>query len=277
MNDSVPLLDPEAPRLIDGTGTAAELNKLADHLVDSGHLTREKADQALRDGHGVEPTRTRAPESTLVEDPNDVEAMFDAVHAPARPDQYALPQLAQPGQELTAEEVAQFDREARTWLSEAGFPREIGSALASEVARVGEHQRDANDQARAAYAAKEQQHLRGMWGAQYAQRLALARDLVRALDARHDGRISEYLEETGAGNSAFRCRDPCRACYRGTLGPLRTVRGRPGAAIRAPALSDRSGGVPSIRGRRCAYALPRSHSSRGGWRRACDAVPASAR
>jgi hypothetical protein len=36
-------------------------------------------------------------------------------------------------------ELKQFDTTARTWLAEAGFPKQLGNTLVNTIAKVAEH------------------------------------------------------------------------------------------------------------------------------------------
>jgi hypothetical protein len=173
------------------------LRGLADHLVEHGGMTREDADRALREGHGVEPG-TVAPVDPD-EEPGEV-AMAEALEHGARPEEYRLPRLMEPGAQLTPEVVA-FDKQAREWLAEAGLPREIGTFVATEVAKVAEATKDATEAQCTAYRMEQEGQLRRMWGSDFDRKVALARQLVAQVEAKRPG-IVEYLEATRAGDCA---------------------------------------------------------------------------
>ena len=178
-------------------GTPQQLVELMDGEVAAGRLTREKADAMLR-ADGVEPPARKAEEALFVP-PDEAETTAEVFPA-ARPEDYRMPRLTQGSEELTQEHI-EFDRQARTWLAAAQFPREIGSAVADEVARVDARMQAASDFEFSAFQAQETAQLRRMWGKDYDRKMGLARQLVAEIEAQSPGLV-HVLNETGAGSSA---------------------------------------------------------------------------
>lgn len=168
--------------------TPAQLRALADGEVSAGRLTREQADELLK--ADTVTTEKPAPATVAVEG-------FPA----AQMHEYAMPDLVGDGDYTP--EVAAFDRQARAWLATAGLPKEIGSAIAAEVAKVSTELRDANEVGRELYRRTEMAKLQRLWPDEntYTRRVALARKLVAEVEAQAPGMVA-MLEHTGAGNSA---------------------------------------------------------------------------
>src|SRR5574340_860451 len=163
-----------------------------DYLVSCGRMTREEADKALA-AEGVELVK---PEEGLSPDAAEIDKAFP----PARPQDYEFPQYNGPGEGLTAEQ-AKFDATARGWLADAKFTREIGSSLAIEIDREARAHQSMSDIDRLLYGKQQQILLERLWGTGTADKISMARQLVRELDARRPGLIA-LLEATGAGNNA---------------------------------------------------------------------------
>lgn len=96
----------------------------------AGKLTPEQADKAFADLNT--PLEQRAPDTRT-----DEQKMFDQHFSAAKPDEYRIA-YEDPGQEPLSmtSESKQFDTAARTWMSEAGFPRELGNSMSNTIGAV---------------------------------------------------------------------------------------------------------------------------------------------
>ncbi|MCA3247875.1 MAG: hypothetical protein ING19_01460 [Azospirillum sp.] len=139
-------------------------------------------------------------ESVGTEAPSDPAAEIDKFFPPARPEQYEMPAFAEPGEEYGAAHV-EADKLARGWLSEARFPREIGSHIAKEAARVAGLVKSMTPETRELWAQGQKESVEKMLGPAAPKKLALAQQLIRELEAKNPG-VVNFLEATGAGNSA---------------------------------------------------------------------------
>lgn len=167
-----------------------QLGQMAQWEVESGRLTREQADAMLTvDGAPLLTAPATGPAAEL-----------DAQFPPAKAHEYDFPLYGAPGERLTPEQ-REFDTKARGWLTEARFPKGIGSSLAKEIAREGERSANLSEAERTLYGKSQMLRLEKTWGAETQKRVSLARQLVRDLDKKSPGLV-DFLERTNAGNNA---------------------------------------------------------------------------
>jgi hypothetical protein len=157
------------------TVTPDQLKKLADYAVADGTLTREQADEALRNGDS-------APEA----------AEPDVV----LPAAYDLPPIVDEAGEFSAEGLQQVDG----WLRTAQFEAGSGAAIAHEVAKCNARFATMSDVDKELDARAGRERLGKLWGAATEQNLQLVGQLLRELEQKSPGLV-ELLERTGAGNS----------------------------------------------------------------------------
>lgn len=93
-------------------------------------MTPEQADKAFAQMNT--PAEQRVPDART-----DEQKMFDQHFPPAKPEEYRIA-YGDPGQEPPpmTPELKQFDTAARTWLSEAGFHRDLGNSLTNVIGAV---------------------------------------------------------------------------------------------------------------------------------------------
>lgn len=175
-----------------GSYTREQLQTMARWGVEDGHLTPEQANAMLKDDGIAEMDFT--PEDPAL-------AELNAAFPAAKPHEYEMPPLLE-GNGAYTPEIAKADRQFRGWLSDAEFPRGIGSYVAREVGKVAESVPTMSEPERKLWAKDQQAQLRNLWGNQYTARLAQAEALVAELEAKSPG-LTDLLERTGAGNSAF--------------------------------------------------------------------------
>ncbi len=190
-----PAADTSAAPLVTQSGdfTPEQLRVMASDLVNRGRLTREQADAMLAED-GV--PQAAQPETGLTPEAAEIDAAFP----PARPQDFEFPTYNGPGEGLTPEQ-SKFDALARGWLSDARFTREIGSSLAKEIEREARAQASMSPIDRTLYGKSQRITLERLWGAETDNKIRMAKQLVRKLDARRPGLLA-MLEKTGVGNNA---------------------------------------------------------------------------
>ena len=78
------------------------------------------------------------PEQLAPDQRTDEQKQLDAAFPPAKPGDYII-RYGGPGEDVKeTPELKQFDSTARTWLSEAQFPREVGNSLVNAIARAAQ-------------------------------------------------------------------------------------------------------------------------------------------
>jgi hypothetical protein len=184
------------------TFTPDQLRELADHLVETGAMSREEADKSLA-MDGVMPEAEPGTDPNLSPQAEEIDSFFP----PAKPEEYEMPPLVQGEGEYT-KDAAAFDQKTRGWLASGRFPKEIGSAVARAANEAAALHLKPDGSPRMSPAEAEiwrrgeYAKLERMWGSETKAKIALARQLVAEVNERSPGLI-DYLEITGAGNSSM--------------------------------------------------------------------------
>lgn len=166
----------------------------AQQMVDAGHFTIEQANERLAyEGYTAKITPPTAPTSELA---SDMARNFSSAQA----HQYEMPPLVNHVSAYGKDEQAQ-DLQQRNWLSEGGFPREIGNTLAQEIKKTSESLTKMNQVQRDAWLDKQNKTLTAIWGDKQDEKIQLARQLVNEIEARQPG-LKAFLDRTGSGNDA---------------------------------------------------------------------------
>lgn len=191
-----PAAEPGAIKITTGgTFTPEQLTAMAQDMVTAGKLSRADANEALKT-EGLPPlVEPSAAEGDVAE----LDAAFPAAKSPA---EYEMPPLTtSPDQPLTPEMKA-FDTSARSWLMAAEVPANIGTSMLKEGDRVAKFYPKMPDGERQAWILGERAKLQKIYCNNLDRKIALGKQLVRELEAKQPG-IVEYLERSGAGNSAL--------------------------------------------------------------------------
>ena len=100
--------------------------------VAKGKMTQAQADKAF-DDLGTPPEQRATPADVRSDEVRLLDQHFPA----ARPEDYQIryADLGHSPPPMTTEMI-QFDQSARTWLSGAEFPRDLGNSLITMIARV---------------------------------------------------------------------------------------------------------------------------------------------
>jgi hypothetical protein len=181
---------PDAGAIASGDFSPEQQREMARWLVEDGY-DRAAVDEALA-AAGLDPLpkeENLSPEA----------AAIDQLFPPAKkPEEYVMPVLAE-GEYGT--EVQAFDQQARGWLAEARFPRELGSSIAKAAQGEALKLETMDGTGRELWAREQRVMLQRLWGNKFEAKQAVARQLVQELEAKSPGLV-RFLEETGLTNSA---------------------------------------------------------------------------
>jgi len=161
----------------------------------AGKMTQTQADKAFAQLNT--PLEQRGPDTR-----SDEQKLLDAQFPAAKPEDYII-HYGIPGQEPEmTKELKAFDTSARTWMSSAGLPRELGNSLVTTIAKVAQQtQRMTADQLET-YGYAEFEKLQRAHGPTLEERLRDAGRMVHELDTQHPG-LKNLLNSRGIGDSAM--------------------------------------------------------------------------
>lgn len=134
----------------------------------------------------------------------DEQRELDRHFPAAKPADYKI-SWAGPGGDspvMTTEERKRRDTAARTWLSEAGTPREIGNSIVNAMAQTEQQTKGMTAEQLDRYAEAEYTKLERAYGATLDDRLREAGRMIAALEAKHPG-LKDLLKSQGVGDNAM--------------------------------------------------------------------------
>jgi hypothetical protein len=187
---------PQGPQAEISEAEAAKMSEWVKQDLAAGKLTPEQADKAFNE-LGRTPEQ-RGPD-TRTEEQKTLDQHFPA----AKPEDYRL-SYADPGQdppEMTPE-LKQFDQSARTWMSTAGFPRDVGNSLVNAIAKTAQLTKDMNADQLDQYGADEFVKLERAHGPALDDKLRAAGRMVEDLERKQPG-LKQLLKSKGIGDSAM--------------------------------------------------------------------------
>jgi hypothetical protein len=166
--------------------------------VASGKLSPEAAAK-LFDELGVPPDQRTMPTDLRDEEQRLVDAHFPA----AKPEDYQI-RYADPGQPAPpmTPEMKQFDQSARSWLSGAEFPRDIGNSLVTAITKTAQQTKAMNENQLEEYGYAEYQKLERAHGEKLDERLKKAGEMVEQLENATPG-LKNLLRSKGIGDNAL--------------------------------------------------------------------------
>ena len=186
---TAPAAEQQAP--VSFAVTPDQAKQLAQWEVERGRLTQSEADAMLAADGIAQPTApaegAQSPEA----------AELDSAFPPAAPHEYAFPYG--PG-ELTPEQH-KADAMLRGWLSDAQFPRELGSSLAKQADAVAKQWETMSPVARQLHAKSERLKLEKSYGAEFQRKVDMAERFIADLDQKRPG-LSRMLTATGLAHDA---------------------------------------------------------------------------
>jgi hypothetical protein len=160
-----------------------------------GKITPEEATRRF-DALGATPEQ-RAPDTR-----SEYVKQLDAAFPPAKPEDYLI-RYGDPGQEPTmTPELKQFDSTARTWLSEAQVPRELGNSLISAVARVAQQTKAMTPDQLEQYGYAEFAKLEKAHGPALQEKLQAVDRMVQEIEAKQPGLV-RLLKSKGIFDNAM--------------------------------------------------------------------------
>jgi hypothetical protein len=161
----------------------------------AGKMTAEQAEKIFTD-------LNTPPEQRLPDARSPEERQFDAAFPVARPEEFTIRYNAIGDATPMSAEQTQFDTTARTWLSEAQFPREVGNSLVNAIGKVAQQtQRMTPDQLES-YGFSEFAKLEKVHGDKLDERLRQAGLMVHDLDLKTPG-LKNLLKSKGIGDNAM--------------------------------------------------------------------------
>jgi hypothetical protein len=193
----MPLVEPHTHSGLSPT-EAASMADWARQDVASGKLSPEAATK-LFDDLGVPADQRVLPPDPRTDEQRLIEAQFPA----AKPEDYRIT-YADPGQippPMTSELHA-FDASARTWMSGAGMPRELGNSLVNTISKVAQHTQHMTPDQLESYGYSEFERLQKAHGPALDEKLNAAGRMVHELDTQHPG-LKNLLKSNRIGDSAM--------------------------------------------------------------------------
>jgi polyhydroxyalkanoate synthesis regulator phasin len=189
-----PLPPPLEPQIVAGGGdfSGAQLQVLAQDLVKAGKITLEQANKLLQ-AEGASP----------LQDPTAIDpeqAAFNKAFPPPNPADYQFPKMEDAEGDLS-ETAQELDTHTRAWMAHGRFPKEIGTALATDANDFAGKWAALDDATRETTKNIERGKLEKIWGSKAEEKIQQAKQFVAELDAKHPGLI-KVLSVSGAGNCA---------------------------------------------------------------------------
>jgi hypothetical protein len=161
----------------------------------AGKMTQAQADRAFAELNT--PLEQRGPDART-----DEEKELDWHFAAAKPEDFII-RYVLPGQELPmTPELKQFDASARTWLSMAGMPKNIGDSVVNAIAKVTATIQRMTPAQLEQYGADEFVKLERAHGPALEERLQAAGRMVHDLDLKTAG-LKNLLKSRGIGDNAL--------------------------------------------------------------------------
>lgn len=128
---------------------------------------------------------------------DDVDAYLQSIGSPpAKAGEFALPAI----EADSNGELAERHKEFSSWLEAAKFEKSVGNAVAKYAADFERQWSKMSEADRNVHVAQVTSNLRSVFGKDYAESIAAGQALVRETDARTGGKLSAWLESSGAGN-----------------------------------------------------------------------------
>jgi hypothetical protein len=162
-----------------------------------GKITQAQADKAFDDlgtplDQRLTPADTRSDEQRLIDQ-----------HFPVgRPEEFSI-RYGRPGEHVEmTKELTAFDQSARTWLSGAEFPRELGNSLIVNIEKVVQQTKAMTPEQLESYALVEYAKLGKIFGEGLEDKLTSAGHMVVALDQKTPG-LKNLLKSKGIGDNAL--------------------------------------------------------------------------
>lgn len=164
----------------------------------AGKISAEQAANIF-DDLGVPLDQRATPADTRTDEHKLIDTQFPA----AKPEEYQI-RYADPGQVAPpmSAEMKAFDSSARTWLSQAEFPANLGNSLITTIAKTAQATKHMNATQLEEYGYAEYAKLERVYGSELEKKLQAAGRMVEALDAKQPG-LKNLLKSKGLGDNAM--------------------------------------------------------------------------
>lgn len=182
--------------------TASQAATMADWTrqdVASGKLSAEQATKIFDDLGVPMDQRTTAADTRT-----DEHKLVDQHFPPAKDSEYQI-RYAAPWQRedlVMTPELKAFDTSARTWLSAAEFPRELGNSHVTAIERVAQQTKSMSADQLENYGLVEYEKLQRAYGDKLEEKLTSAGHMVEVLEKRTPG-LKNLLRSKGLGDNAL--------------------------------------------------------------------------
>jgi hypothetical protein len=128
--------------------------------------------------------------------------LLDAHFPVARPEDLSI-SYGPPGQAPPmTKALAEFDSSARTWLSAAEFPRELGNSLITQIEWTVQATKGMTTDQLESYGMVEYEKLERAYGDTLEEKLRTAAVMIDALDKKQPG-LKHLLQSNGIGDNAL--------------------------------------------------------------------------
>ena len=181
-------------------GQAATMAGWSREDVANGKLTPEAAAKIF-DDLGTPPDQRVTPADLRTDEQKLVDQHFPV----AKPEEFSI-RYADPGQPAPpmTKELKQFDSSARTWLSQAEFPRELGNSLITAIERTVQQTKALTPDQLESYGLVEYEKLQRAYGGEdkLQEKLRAAAVMIDALNKKQPG-LKNLLRAKGIGDNAL--------------------------------------------------------------------------
>jgi hypothetical protein len=172
-----PVVEPHSKAGVSDT-EAAKIAAWTREDLAAGKISQSQADKIFSELNV--PAEDRV---TKADTRSDEQKLIDAHFPVAKPEEFSI-RYADPGQvtpRLTPE-LAQFDQSARTWLSQAEFPRELGNSIITTIERVAQTTKHMDANQLEQYGVDEFAKLERVYGKELDAKLQAAGRMVEDLE-----------------------------------------------------------------------------------------------
>jgi hypothetical protein len=174
---------------------AATLAKWAREDLAAKKITAEQAEKIFNELNT--PLEQRQPD-TRTDEQKNLDKQFPA----AKPEDYSI-RYGVLGQEPEmTKELRKFDTSARTWMSGAGLPRELGNSLVTQISRVTQQTQRMSPDELITYGENEFAKLEKAFGPKLEEKLHSAALMIHDLDLKQPG-LKNLLRSKGIGDNAL--------------------------------------------------------------------------
>ena len=164
-----------------------EIHKTAHELVASGRMSKEQMDLELQKDGIPFPSIESLNQTPVARE-------IDAAFPPAKPEHYDIPNQ---NQNLDIKTVLKNDSQFRDWLSKAGFTKQIGSYIASEIESNRVRYETMTSGEKTLWERSEAIKLENIFKNETENKVGLGMKLISELEQKSPG-ITKFLKSNGA-------------------------------------------------------------------------------